>query len=162
MKAVTLKVIREELQNRSNKELMDLCLKLSRFKKDNKELLTYLLFEAQDEQFYIRGIKENMDEMFQTINTDSYYYIRKSVRKILSQVKKYIRYSKKKETEVELLLHFCWQLQELSPSISRSPRLVNVYVRQLAMAEKAMSTLHEDLQYDYRLELENFRRYDGT
>ena len=42
-----------------------------------------------------------MDELFEGINTDSYYYIRKSVRKILSQIKKFIRYSKKKETEVE-------------------------------------------------------------
>ena len=78
----------------------------------------------------------------------------------MTQVKKYIRYSKKKETEVELLLHFCWRMQELSPSISKSTRLINVYERQLAMAEKAMGTLHEDLQYDYRLELEQFRRYE--
>lgn len=160
MKAVTVKTIRDELHNRSQKELMELCLKLSRFKKDNKELLTYLLFEVQDEDYYIQSIKEYMDEQFDLINTDSYYYIRKSVRKILTQVKKYIRYSKKKETEVELLLHFCWRLQEMSPTISRSPRLINVFERQLAMAEKAMSTLHEDLQYDYRLELENFRRYE--
>jgi hypothetical protein len=160
MKAVTVKTIREELQHRSQKELIELCLKLSRFKKDNKEFLTYLLFEVQDEQHFIQGVKEYMDELFDDINTHSYYYIRKSVRKILTQVKKYIRYSKKKETEVELLLHFCWRLQELSPTISQSPRLVNVYERQLTMAEKAMNTLHEDLQYDYRLELEQFRRYE--
>ena len=161
MKAVTVKTIRDELNHRSQKELIELCLKLSRFKKDNKEFLTYLLFESQNEERYIYSIKEYMDEQFSTINTDSYYYIRKSVRKILSQLKKFIRYSKNKETEVELLLHFCWQLQELSPSISRSPRLINVYMRQLSMAEKAISTLHEDLQYDYRLELENFRSYDS-
>jgi len=160
MKAVTVKTIREELHNLSQKELIELCLKLSRFKKDNKELLTYLLFEAQDEQHFIYGVKEYMDELFDAINPHSYYYIRKSVRKILTQVKKYIRYSKKKETEVELLLHFCWRMQELSPSISKSTRLINVYERQLAMAEKAMGTLHEDLQYDYRLELEQFRRYE--
>jgi hypothetical protein len=159
MKAVTVKQIREELNHLSQKELIELCLKLSRFKKDNKELLTYLLFEANDEERYIQGIKEYMNEQFGLINTRNYYYIRKSVRKILSQVKKLIRYSKKKETEVELLLHFCWNLQELSPSISGSTRLVNVYERQLAMAEKAMNALHEDLQYDYRLELENFRSY---
>jgi hypothetical protein len=160
MKAVTVKIIRDELHNRSQKELIDLCLTLSRFKKDNKELLTYLLFEAQDEEHYIYGVKAYMDELFDAINPHSYYYIRKSVRKILTQVKKYIRYSKKKETEAELLLHFCWRLQDMSPTISKSPRLINVYVRQLAMAEKAISTLHEDLQYDYRLELEQFRRYE--
>lgn len=161
MKAVTVKQIKDELKHRSHQELMDLCLQLSRFKKDNKELLTYLLFESQNEEFYIQSIKEYMDELFEGINTDSFYYIRKSVRKILSQIKKFIRYSKKKETEVELLLHFCWKLGELTPSISRSPRLINVYNRQLGMAEKAIDKLHEDLQYDYRLELENFKIYDS-
>lgn len=160
MKAVTVKQIKDELEHRSHKELMDLCLRLSRFKKENKELLTYLLFESQNEEMYIQSIKDYMDELFEGINTDSYYYIRKSVRKILSQIKKFIRYSKKKETEVELLLHFCWRLQDLRPTIARSPRLVNVYMRQLNMAEKAISTLHEDLQYDYRLELENFKLFD--
>lgn len=160
MKAVSVKTIREELNHLSQKELIELCLKLSRFKKDNKELLTYLLFEAQDEEAFIQGVKEYIDELFDGINTYSFYYIRKSVRKILTQIKKFIRYSKKKETEVELLFHFCWRLQELKPSITKSPRLMSVYERQLAMAEKAMSTLHEDLQYDYRLELENFKRFD--
>lgn len=160
MKAVSVKEIKEELNHRSQKELIELVLKLSRFKKDNKELLTYLLFESHDEEAFIASVKEYMDELFEGINTYSFYYIRKSVRKILTQVKKFIRYSKKKETEVELLFHFCWKLQELSPSITKSPRLMSVFERQLAMAEKAMSTLHEDLQYDYRLELENFKRID--
>ncbi len=160
MKAVSVKEIKKELNHRSQKELIELVLKLSRFKKDNKELLTYLLFESHDEEAFIASVKEYMDELFEGINTYSFYYIRKSVRKILTQVKKFIRYSKKKETEVELLFHFCWKLQELSPSITKSPRLMSVFERQLTMAEKAMSTLHEDLQYDYRLELENFKRMD--
>ena len=159
MKPVSVKLIRQELNHKSQKELIELCLALSRFKKDNKELVTYLLFESHDEQHYIQSIKEYVDELFEGINTESFYYIRKSVRKILTQIKKYIRYSKNKETEVELLFHFCWRLQELNPSITKSPRLMSVYERQLAMAEKAMSSLHEDLQYDYSLELENFKRF---
>ena len=43
MKAVSVKELSQELLNRSPKELRDLCLRLSRFKKENKELLTYLL-----------------------------------------------------------------------------------------------------------------------
>jgi len=52
-------------------------------------------------------LKTEIDDQFELINTSSYFYIKKSVRKILRMVKKYIRYSKQKETEVELLLHFC-------------------------------------------------------
>lgn len=154
MKAVTVKKIKDELQHRSQNELMELCLKLSRFKKENKELLTYLLFEAHDEEAYIQSVKDLVDDLFEEINTNSFYYIRKSVRKILTLTKKYIRYSKKKETEVALLLHFCKRLKEFKPSIDKSPRLTKVYGTQLTLAKKAMSSLHEDLQYDYQLELE--------
>lgn len=154
MKAVTVKQIKDELKHRSQSELMELSLKLARFKKENKELLTYLLFEAHDEESYIQSVKDLVDELFDQINTKSYFYIRKSVRKILSLTKKYIRYSKKKETEVELLLHFCKRLKEFKPSISRSPRLTNVYLTQLKLTKKALSYLHEDLQYDYQLELD--------
>ncbi len=154
MKAVTVKKIKEELQHRSNSDLIELCLRLSKFKKENKELLTYLLFESHDEETYIESVKNHVDELFEQINTKSYFYIRKSVRKILSLIKKYIRYSKKKETEVELLLHFCKRLKHFSPSITRSPRLQNVYNTQMGLLQKAIATLHEDLQYDYRLELD--------
>ncbi len=154
MKAVTVKKIKDELKHRSSQDLVELCLQLSKFKKENKELLTYLLFEAHDEDMYIQSVKEFMDELFDDINTKSYFYIRKSMRKILSLTKKYIRYSKKKETEVQLLLHFCSRLKDFTPSISKSPRLQNVYDRQILMIKKALATLHEDLQYDYQLELD--------
>ena len=49
MKTAAVKDIKQELLQRSPKELLALCLRLSRFKKENKELLTYLLFEASDE-----------------------------------------------------------------------------------------------------------------
>tara|TARA_R110002072_G_scaffold149250_2_gene297051 strand:- start:8279 stop:8758 length:480 start_codon:yes stop_codon:yes gene_type:complete len=154
LKAVTVKKIKDELKHRSSQDLVELCLQLSKFKKENKELLTYLLFEAHDEEMYIQSVKEFMDELFDDINTKSYFYIRKSVRKILILTKKYIRYSKKKETEVLLLLHFCGRLKDFTPSISKSPRLQNVYDRQILMIKKALATLHEDLQYDYQLELD--------
>ena len=111
MKAVTIKILKDELKYKSQSELMELCLHLSRFKKENKELLTYLLFESQDEENYIEGIKEQMDVLFDEINTNSYFYIRKSFRKILALIKKYIRYSKKKETEAELLIYYCKRLR---------------------------------------------------
>tara|TARA_R110002073_G_scaffold336490_1_gene533999 strand:- start:22275 stop:22757 length:483 start_codon:yes stop_codon:yes gene_type:complete len=153
MKAVTVKKIKDELNHRSSQDLVELCLQLSKFKKENKELLTYLLFESHDEETYIQSVKDLQDKLFEEINTKSFFYIRKSVRKILTLTKKYIRYSKKKETEVELLLHFCAQLKDFTPSISQSPRLTNVYTRQVELVKKAIATLHEDLQYDYELEL---------
>lgn len=154
MQAVTVRELKEELKSRSPEELMDLCLRLARFKKENKELLTYLLFEAGDEEGYIQSVKNEIDTQFEEINTRSYYFIRKSIRKTLRRIKTYIRYSKKKETEVELLLYFCFKLKTMQPSYRRSTRLEQIYAGQIRMIRKAMAKLHEDLQYDYELELE--------
>ncbi|WP_248722839.1 hypothetical protein [Seonamhaeicola sp. ML3] len=154
MKAVSVKEIRQELKDLSPTEIQNICLRLSRFKKENKELLTYLLFESHDEAGYIESVKNHINESFEIINTDSYYYIRKSVRKILRNVKKYIRYSQKKETEVELLLYFCKKLKTFKPTINKSTQLQNMYLRQLNLAKKQLANLHEDLQYDFNLVIE--------
>ncbi|MEO9572043.1 MAG: hypothetical protein ABJH82_03115 [Polaribacter sp.] len=155
MKAVTVKQLKDELSHKSANDLKELCLYLARFKKENKELLTYLLFESHDEEAYIQSVKDQMDEHFIEINTKSFFYIRKSMRKILTLTKKYIRYSKKKETEAELLLYYCKKLKAFRPSIKRSTRLQNVFDSQVKLIKKAIDKLHEDLQYDYQLELDD-------
>lgn len=154
MKAASLKEIKTELNHRSTQELLELCLRLSKFKKENKELLTYLLFESSNEEGFIRTIKNKVDEDFDAINKKTLYFIKKSIRKILRELKKFIRYSQKKETEVELLLYFCHKLKDLNPSIMRNTTLKNLYARQVEYISKKIEALHPDLQYDYSLELE--------
>jgi hypothetical protein len=153
MKAVTVKELKEELINYSPKELRDLCLRLARFKKENKELLTYLLFESSDEAQYIESIKSDIDEQFEQINKKSPYLIKKSFRKILRTLRKYSRYSLKKETEVELLVYFCKKLINFTPSIGRNTGLQKLYNNQIETIKKKITLLHEDLQFDYRTEL---------
>lgn len=157
MKAVTVKQLKTELSHLSQSEIIELCLKLSKFKKENKELLTYYLFEASYEEGYIETVKLEIDEQFTLINTKTYYFIKKSVRKILRMIKKYIRYSKKKETEIELLLYFCKKLKDFKPSIKNNTVLRNIFNREIASIEKKLLLIHEDLQYDYNLELEKLR-----
>ena len=86
MKAASVKDLKKELQQRSAFELVALCLRLSKFKKENKELLSYLLFEADDENAFIRRIQEEMAEQFSNINTKSSLFIKKGVAKILRSV----------------------------------------------------------------------------
>ena len=157
MKAATVSQLKKELQHQNPDELLQLCLRLSKFKKENKELLTYLLFEAHNEEGYIETVKEEMDFMFSEINTNSYFYIKKSVRKILRTLKKYIRYSGQKETEIELLLYFCQTLKGFKPSIRKNTVLTNLYERQIVYIEKKILGLHEDLQYDYGLILQELK-----
>ncbi|MCB4797939.1 hypothetical protein [Neotamlana laminarinivorans] len=157
MKAATVKEIKTELNQLSTSELQELCLRLSRFKIENKELLTYLLFESHNEASYIESIKAYIDNEFNNINTKSIFYIKKSIRKILKNVKKYIRYTQNKATEAELLLYFCKKLKHFTPSISKSTQLQNMYNRQLEQAKKRINTLHEDLQYDFNLIIEELQ-----
>ncbi|MDF0714586.1 hypothetical protein PY092_00375 [Muricauda sp. 334s03] len=154
MKAANVAQLKKELQFKSQDELMQFCLRLARFKKENKELLTYLLFESDSEEGYIDTVKEEIDAMFEDINVNSYFYIKKSVRKILRTIKKYIRYSGNKATEVELLLYFCEKLKSFRPSIKRNVTLINLYNRQLDYIKKKIPLLHEDLQHDYSMILE--------
>jgi len=153
MKAVTIKDLKEELANCTPKEIRELCLRLAKFRKENKELLTYLLFESSDEALYIEGIKMEVDEQFEMINKKNPYLIKKSFRKILRTIRKYSRYSQKKETEVELLVFFCTRLRKFTPSIQKNTGLQNFYIKQIVSIRKKITLLHEDLQFDYGTEV---------
>jgi hypothetical protein len=157
MKAVTVKEIKTELSHQSNTELIEIILRLSKFKKENKELLTYLLLEAENEEEFIKKIKIEIDFQFQLMNTKTYYLIKKSVRKILRFIKINIKYSKIKETEIELLLYFCYQLSKLNPTIKNNNVLLNLFNRELESIKKKIIFLHEDLQHDYLLEIQSIK-----
>ncbi|MGB1019275.1 MAG: hypothetical protein ACPGVH_09385 [Chitinophagales bacterium] len=151
MKTATVRELKLELAEKSPKELIEICLTLSKFKKENKELLTYLLYEKDNEETYIKDIKAEVEEMFLDLNTKSLYYVKKSIRKILRTIKKYIRYSKQKETEIELLLHFCQQMKTMPYGMQKSKVLIGVFEKQIDFIEKKLPALHEDLQYDFEV-----------
>jgi hypothetical protein len=83
------------------------------------------------------------------------YYIKKSLRKILRALKKYIRYSGLLVVEVELLIYFCTAMKDLNIPLHKNPVLQNIYESQLKKIHSALNTLHEDLQHDYLKEVEN-------
>ena len=76
MKAVTVKELKTELSSRAPKELLEICLRLSKFKKENKELLTYLLFESDQESDYIAWAKREVDTHFEGMNTRNFFFIK--------------------------------------------------------------------------------------
>jgi len=155
MKAATVNELKQELGHHTLKQLIDYCTRLARFKKENKELLTYLLFEAHDEQAYIQSVKDDIDLQFSEIPRENNLYLaKKSIRKILRIANKHIRYTGSKAAEIQLLLHYCKALKNSGIPFRKSPVLVNLFEGQLKKVNKVLVTLHEDLQYDYRRELE--------
>ena len=149
MKASTINELKQELANSSPSSLLELCLRLARFKKENKELLTYLLFEAQDTAAYIESVKNEMTIQFETINKTNVYFVKKTLRKILRTANKYTRYSGLAIVEIESLIYFCTLMKGLNITIDNYPVLQNIYQNQLKKINKAIAGLHEDLQYDY-------------
>lgn len=153
MKAASLKELKTELNTLSPADILDLCMHLVRYKKENKELLTYLLFKAHDEQSYIKEIKDQIDEEFEGLNLGNLYLSKKTLRKILRTTNKFIKYSGSKQTEVELLIFFCKKIKNSGIPLFANTALGNIYQRQLQKINKALASLHEDLQYDYSEEL---------
>ncbi len=150
MKAATSADIKKELKSRDHSELIELCLRLARFKKENKELLSFLLFEENDLAAYINSVKEEMDEGFGQLNLNSIYFAKKSLRKLLRIANKYIRYTGNKEAEAEILLHYATSFKGLKLSWQKSAAMVNIYNGVMKKISAAIDTMHEDLQHDYR------------
>ena len=154
MKAATLNEIKQELTNLPSTRVLELCLRLGRFKKENKELLTYLLFEAHNIPEFIENSIIEIETQFKTINTSSVYFVKKSLRKILRLINKYSRYSGLANVEIELLIYFCTKINELKSSFKTNPVIFNIYQFQLKKINKVLATMHEDLQYDYQKQLD--------
>jgi len=154
MKAASSNEIKQELSALSPKKLTELCLRLARFKKENKELLTYLLFEAHNEDDYVVSVKNEIDEQFEIINKSQLYFAKKSLRKILRIINKYCRYSAVKETEIELRLYFCVSLQKSGIEYKRNSVINNLYLSQLKKIQGLIDIIEEDLQFDYLKQLQ--------
>ncbi len=134
--------------------LLELCLRLAKFKKDNKELLAYLLFDANDLPAYINLIREEIDEHFVAMNVSNLYLMKKSLRKILRLVTKYSRYTGSKQAEIELRIYFCQSLRKSGLPWERSAAISKLYSQQLVSIYALMESLHDDLRYDYAKEVE--------
>ena len=154
MKASSISEIKQELINIPAGELVDLCLKLAKYKKENKELLSYLLFESYDEQAYIKNVKADIDEQFKDVNKNNLYFAKKTLRKILRTTNKYIKHTGSKQAEADLLIYFCAELKQSGIPLHKSTALKNLYDNQVKKIKKVIASLHEDLQYDYLKEVE--------
>ncbi|HVS97478.1 MAG TPA: hypothetical protein VHE54_13385 [Puia sp.] len=153
MKPATIHDLKQELLSLPPSRLAEICLRLARFKKDNKELLTWLLFEASDEQGFIRSVKKEIDAEFDGLPKPNLYLTKKTLRKVLRSTSKQIRYTGSAQAEVELLTYFLRKLQDSGIPFRDSPVLVNLYRNQLKKVRSVIAVLHDDLQYDYLREL---------
>ena len=155
MDTASLAQIKKEAATLGKEELVALVVRLSKHKKENKELAAYLLFYGNDESSFVSDAKEEMDAMFAEVNQHHAYLAKKTIRKILRLVSKHSKFSSHKTTEVELLIHFCTHYKKLPAVIRQSNVLYNLYQRQIAKLAKTLSALHEDIQWDCKQQIQS-------
>ncbi|MEJ7692539.1 hypothetical protein [Daejeonella sp.] len=154
MKPEKLSDIKKELLSRSVPELTEICLKIAKYKRENKELLNYLLFDSDDPLSFGETIKILLIEEFKTMQKH-YYYSTKSLRKILRLMNRYTKYTSNKQVEIELSLWFCNNFLDYADLRTSHKPLQGLLIRQLEKISKLLPKLHEDLQFDYQSEFED-------
>jgi len=153
MKPEKLSDIKKELLGRSVTELSDICLRLAKYKKENKELLNYLLFDSNEPMEYAEQVKLFLLEDFKSMQKH-YYYSTKSLRKIIRLLNRYAKYTASKQVETELALWFCSNYLLFADLRTSHKPLQGLLIRQFEKINKLLPKLHEDLQFDYRKEFE--------
>ncbi|MBA4145140.1 MAG: hypothetical protein DI538_06985 [Azospira oryzae] len=153
MKAASVNELKKELLAQDESVLQELCLRLIKYKKENKELLTYLLFEAHHEPAYIESVKEELNEMFAELPASNLYLSKKVLRKIVRFANKQIKYSGIKLTELELRIYFCVKVKETRIPLQTGTVLFNLYQQQLKKIDAVLKKLPEDIQGDYERDI---------
>ena len=88
MQSASLSAIKNELQHIPQEALVELCIRMAKYKKENKELLNYLLFENTNEQEYVNAIKKEMQEAFAEMNVSNMFFAKKSIASPAGNTKK--------------------------------------------------------------------------
>ena len=154
MKASCVHEIKLELKEKDKKELVEICLRLAKYKKENKELIDFMLFQSHDLEDYIDQVKAEIDEGFSQMNTTNLYFAKKTIRKVLRIANKYIRYSGSKTAEVEILMHYLTNFKGIKLPWQKTKATKNIYDAQLKKIRAAIASMHEDLQWDYLKQVE--------
>lgn len=158
MKSASLHELKKELMLLPAKDLVDICVSLAKYRKDNKDFLNYVLFESYDNTGFINEIKKEIDEHFAELSAqNNLYYTKKSLRKLLRIITKYCKYINNKATAADLHIYFCSKMKDSGIPIRKSQLLVNMYEQQLKKINALVGALHEDLQNDYLRDLEKIR-----
>lgn len=153
MKPEKLSDLKKVLLVLSVPELTEICLRLAKYKKENKELLAYLLFDVNEPMKYAEDVKSFLIADFNTMQKH-YFYSTKSLRKIIRLINRYAKYTGSKQVETELTIWFCINYLTYADLRTTHKPLQGLLTRQFEKIIKLLPKLHEDLQFDYQKEFE--------
>lgn len=153
MKAATLNQIKKELETISPQKLMALSLRLIKYKTENKELISYLLFDEDDQAGYISDIKYEISNLLETIKVMPPFMAKRTLRKSLRLITKYSKYMGSKDAEAELLIYFCRIVYDQGISRYTYKAILNIYLNTLIKVQKLLPSVHTELRNDFEQEI---------
>ncbi len=158
MKIASLAEIKKELSHLSEIELKNLIIDLSKFSTENKSYLFFKLYGRDNPGLYVEMVQEELEMEFVKANTRHYHFAKKSIQAIRRKLNKYLKLSKDKSAQIELILFFCEKMRLYGFMEFNHPVINNLYTLQISKVEKLISGLHEDLQYDYEFQIDELKK----
>ena len=146
--SLKLNDLKKDLAGMPQPELIELILRLAKLKVENKEILHYLLYYAHDSAAYAQYILPEVLEPFEQDFLHP-YALSKRLRKSLRIIAKYLRFTKDRAGESELLLFLVNKFLETYRYEYRHSSLSKVIVRCLKKAHDNFDKIHEDFRADY-------------
>ncbi|MFC5283386.1 hypothetical protein [Pedobacter alpinus] len=146
--------LKKELNYLTAEELKELCLRLAKYKTDNKELLNFMLFYSDKKDIYIDEVKSIIDNEFDNLHP-SVYYATKQLRKLIRTINKHIKYINTKNLEVEIAMFFSVAFIAHPIVEIHQKATIGLLYTQLKRILRAIPKLDEDLQFDYQKQLDD-------
>ncbi|MCC5938831.1 MAG: hypothetical protein JJU34_16245 [Lunatimonas sp.] len=160
MNLPTLAQLKKELSSLDHKTLIGFLGDLAKLNKDNKTYLYFKLREKDEPGLFLQECIEELDAEFASgYYSNNYHTAKKSAQKIRRTLNKLLSINKDKAVHVELLISFCKSMEEYGYLDFRHPVIDNLYAQQVRKLEKALQSLHEDIQYDYEDTLDELRSH---
>lgn len=157
MKSYSVSEIKKALNELDTADLVNVCLRVAKYKKENKELLSYLMFDCKDESQFIEDIKSELDDLFEHLKDDNNYRLLKQLRKISRTISKPIKYSGIPTSQAEVLIYFTKKLKDITKSKMHLLAYQNFYLQQIKKIETILNKMHEDYRYDFEKDFERLR-----
>lgn len=154
MNSPKLADIKKELNHLPAEELRLLCLRLAKYKADNKELLNYMLFYSDSNEDYVEAVKQIIDNEFENLHP-SIYYATKQLRKLIRIINKHIKYINIKTLELDISLYFSEKFIDHPIVKINQKATLGLLFTQLKRVTKAIPKLEEDLSFDYENNLQD-------
>lgn len=156
MDAASLADIRKELAHQSPAELMELVVRLARFRLDNKALIGYWLFDRTNQAQFLAQVHLALDEALASMNFSSAYFVKKSLRKWQRQVNLYGRICGEPWMLADLQGYYVWTCLRAQKKVMYP----DYFVELIRAAQRKFNTLllklEPDMQHDMQRQFERW------